>query len=203
MFRISLQYSYHNLLRPAGQAILGTNFSIPGSRFVSCWWGCKGAAEEQQLVSEAFPKFPRTDFRECSIPCTKQLHSHHFTLKASQQTQDNNSLWIQDSYDGFQAEKHAFTLCITYLVPCHMKQSILWNSAAKTTLETWIHPNASWEYRMVHLKMLLPFFRIFTKPRDIPYYMSNSFSTRESVKMGETFFHVWSWLVFSCDCRWS
>lgn len=70
---------------------------------------------------------------------------------------------------------------------CHVTlNNILWNSAAKNSLETCIHPNASWEYRMVHLKMLLPFFRIFTKLKDIPYYMRNSSSTA-SVKMEESF----------------
>lgn len=122
VFRISLKYSHHNLLRAAGEAILGTNFSIPGLRFVSCWWGSKVPAEEQQFVRDMFPKFQKTDFRECSIPCTKQLHSHHFTLKACQQTEDRNSPHIQDSYDRFQAEKLAFTLCITHLMPCHTKQ---------------------------------------------------------------------------------
>lgn len=39
------------------------------------------------------------------------------------------------------------TFCITYLVPCHIKQAILWNCASITILETCIHPNASQEHR--------------------------------------------------------
>lgn len=43
---------------------------------------------------------------------------------------------------------------------------------------------------MVHLKILLPFLTVFSRARDIPYYMNNLSPTTESVKMEETFFHV-------------
>lgn len=43
---------------------------------------------------------------------------------------------------------------------------------------------------MVHLKILLPFLTVFSRARDIPYYMNNLSPTTESVKMEETFFRV-------------
>lgn len=39
------------------------------------------------------------------------------------------------------------TFCITYLVPCHIKQAIPRNCADITILKTCIHPNASQEHR--------------------------------------------------------
>lgn len=195
-----MQYSHHDLLSTAGKAILGTNFSIPALRFVSYWWGCKVAAEDQQPVRDAFPKFQKLTLQSAlssapnnctvtiscwklpsklrtKIPCVYKIHMTDFKLKS-------------------------VLLDCALHTSCHATwNNILWNSAAKTTLETCIHPNESWEYRMVHLKMLLPFLRIFTKPKGIPYYMDSS--STASVKMWETSFHVWFWLVFSCDCRWS
>lgn len=43
---------------------------------------------------------------------------------------------------------------------------------------------------IMHLKILLPHLTVFTRPRDIPYYINNPSPTTESVKMEETFFHL-------------
>lgn len=121
MFRISLQYSQDNLLRTAGEAILGTNFSVPGLWFVSCW-GCKVAAEEQQLVTVLFPKFQKTDLENAVSPapnnCTSTISCWNLPRKLRTRIPYVYKIHMTD----FKLKKDAFTLSITYLVPCHIKQ---------------------------------------------------------------------------------
>lgn len=53
MFRISLLYSHHNLLRTAGEAVLGTSFSIPEvcQLLLGLQSGCRRAATCEGCIS--------------------------------------------------------------------------------------------------------------------------------------------------------
>lgn len=107
--RISLQHFQHIWLQTAGEAGFSTNLFILVLEVCQLLVGLQGGwRREQQLVREAFLKSHRTDFGERRICGSKQPNSNHFILKTSHQTENSNSLCLQDLDYRCQAGKRAY-----------------------------------------------------------------------------------------------
>lgn len=149
MLRISSQQFQHIWLRTAGEAVFSMHFFILVLEVCQLLVGLQGAGEESSNSwGGRFSNSRRTDFRECRIHCSEQLNSNHFILKTSQQTEDNNSLCLQDLYYRCQAGKLTYRHFALHTL-CHVTLNKLFYEywADITILKMRVHLNASQEHR--------------------------------------------------------